>query len=86
MLIRQGWEASLSDVGLSKFVRVALALHPFPKQTIPDWGKTRPSHNNNKSMVVILLRFIFDSMVFSLNNLFSTKIKKIKLGSIFLVY
>ena len=29
--IRQGWEVSLPDVGLNKFVRVALAPRPIPK-------------------------------------------------------
>ena len=31
MLIRQGWKASLLDVGLNKFVRVASTLRPIPK-------------------------------------------------------
>ena len=31
VLIRQGWEASLPDVGLNKFVRVASAPRPIPK-------------------------------------------------------
>jgi len=43
MLICYGWEASLPDVGLNKSVRVALALRPFPKRTIPSSGEVRPS-------------------------------------------
>ena len=31
VLIRQGWEASLLDVGLNKFVRVASAPRPISK-------------------------------------------------------
>ena len=31
MLIRQGWETSLPDVGLNKFVRVVSAPRPIPK-------------------------------------------------------
>ena len=31
VLVRQGWEASLSDVRLNKFVRVVSAPRPIPK-------------------------------------------------------
>ena len=41
-------EESLLDMGLNKSMRVASALGPFPKRTIPDWRKIRPSHNNSK--------------------------------------
>ena len=44
MLIRQRWKASLLDVGLSKSMRVASTLRPFPKWTIPDWEKICSSH------------------------------------------
>lgn len=43
MLICYGWEASLPDVGQNKFVRVASALRPFPKRTIPSGGEVRSS-------------------------------------------
>ena len=46
MLIRQRCEAFFPDVGSNKSMRVALALGPFPKWTIPDWGKIYSSHKS----------------------------------------
>ena len=46
VLIRQGWEESLPDVGLSKFVQVGVRVDlPIPKRMILDWGKICSSHN-----------------------------------------
>ena len=39
VLIRLGWEASLPDVGLNKFVRVASAPRPIPKANNTWLGK-----------------------------------------------
>ena len=39
VLIRQGWEASLPDMGLNKFVRVASPPRPIPKANNTWLGK-----------------------------------------------
>ena len=39
MLIRQGWEAFLPDMGLNKFVRVTSAPRPIPKANYTWLGK-----------------------------------------------